>query len=68
MNTSDATHITIFLLFILSITNAVAQINVSGIAVDKETNEPLSGASVIVKGADGKIENNNYLPANYHKL
>lgn len=24
--------------------------------------------TVIVKGADGKIENSNYLPANYHKL
>ena len=39
-----------------SITNAVAQINVSGIVVDKVSNEPLTAASVIVKGADGKLK------------
>ena len=49
-------HIIIFLLFMFSITNAVAQINVSGIVVDKVSNEPLTAASVIVKGADGKIK------------
>lgn len=35
---------------------ATAQINVSGTVVDNETNEPLAGASVIVKGTDGKIK------------
>ena len=30
--------------------------NVSGTVVDKDSNEPLTGASVIVKGADGKIK------------
>ncbi len=49
-------HIIIFLLFMFSITNAVAQINVSGIVVDKVSNEPLTAASVIVKGPDGKIK------------
>ncbi|WP_305383978.1 carboxypeptidase-like regulatory domain-containing protein [uncultured Duncaniella sp.] len=34
----------------------MAQVNVSGKVVDKESNEPLTGASVIVKGADGKIK------------
>jgi len=34
----------------------VAQVNVSGTVVDKDSNEPLTGASVIVKGADGKIK------------
>ncbi|MDE5809966.1 MAG: carboxypeptidase-like regulatory domain-containing protein [Muribaculaceae bacterium] len=32
------------------------QVNVSGTVVDKESNEQLTGASVIVKGADGKIK------------
>ena len=31
-------------------------VNVSGTVVDKDSNEPLTGASVIVKGADGKIK------------
>lgn len=35
---------------------AVAQVNVSGKVIDKENNEPLTGASVIVKGSDGKIK------------
>ncbi len=41
-------------LFVTAI--AVAQVNVSGTVVDKDSNEPLTGASVIVKGADGKIK------------
>lgn len=36
--------------------STVAQINVSGKVIDKESNETLTGASVIVKGADGKIK------------
>ncbi len=44
----------LFCLFIASI--AMSQINVSGTVIDKENNEPLSGASVIIKGADGKIK------------
>lgn len=36
--------------------SAVAQVNVTGKVIDKENNAPLSGASVIVKGADGKIK------------
>lgn len=36
--------------------SAMAQVNVSGTVVDKENNEPLTGASVILKGADGKIK------------
>ncbi|MDE5674788.1 MAG: hypothetical protein K2I44_05540 [Muribaculaceae bacterium] len=34
----------------------MSQINVSGTVIDKENNEPLSGSSVIIKGADGKIK------------
>ncbi|MDE7465050.1 MAG: carboxypeptidase-like regulatory domain-containing protein [Muribaculaceae bacterium] len=57
-----------YLIFLAVAVCAVAQDNVSGTVVDKDSNEPLTGSSVIVKGADGKIENSNYLPANYHKL
>ena len=35
---------------------AVAQVNITGIVIDKDNNERLAGASVIVKGADGKIK------------
>ena len=45
-----------YLLFLVVAANAVAQVNVSGTVVDKESNESLVGASVIVKGADGKIK------------
>lgn len=44
-------------LFCLSFTLcAVSQVNVTGKVIDQESNEPLAGASVIVKGADGKIK------------
>lgn len=46
----------IYLLFLFVAVSAVAQVNVSGTVVDKESNETLTGASVIVKGADGKIK------------
>lgn len=45
-----------YLIFLFVVVSAVAQVNVSGIVVDKESNELLTGASVIVKGADGKIK------------
>ena len=38
------------------IINTMAQVNVIGKIIDKENDEPLTGASVIVKGADGKIK------------
>ncbi len=43
-------------LFLVVAVSAVAQTNVTGKVIDKESNEPLVGASVIVKGADGKIK------------
>ena len=49
-------RIVTYLIFLAVAVSAVAQVNVSGIVVDKESNEPLTGASVIVKGADGKIK------------
>ena len=45
-----------YMLFLIATVSAVAQVNVSGTVVDKDSNEPLTGASVIVKGADGKIK------------
>ena len=49
-------RIIVFLLFLVVAVRAVAQTNVTGKVIDKESNEPLVGASVIVKGADGKIK------------
>ncbi len=34
----------------------MAQVEVKGKVIDKESNEPLTGASVIIKGPDGKIK------------
>ena len=48
-------RIVTYLIFLAVAVSAVAQVNVSGIVVDKESNESLTGASVIIKGADGKI-------------
>lgn len=45
-----------YILFLIVAVSAAAQVNVSGTVVDKDSNEPLTGASVIVKGADGKIK------------
>jgi hypothetical protein len=44
----------LFCLFATAV--AVAQVSVAGKVIDKENNEPLAGASVIVRGADGKIK------------
>ena len=45
-----------YLIFLFVAVSAEAQVNVSGTVVDKDSNKPLTGASVIVKGADGKIK------------
>lgn len=44
----------LFCLFAAAV--AVAQVNMTGKVINKESEEPLVGASVIVKGADGKIK------------
>lgn len=49
-------RITVSLLFFFVAAIAVAQYNVTGKVIDKENGEPLVGASVIVKGGDGKIK------------
>ena len=45
-----------YLIFLIVAVSGVAQVNVSGKVVEKENKEPLTGATVIVKGADGKIK------------
>lgn len=44
------------LLCLLATANAIAQTDVTGMVIDNESNEPVTGASVIVKGADDKIK------------
>lgn len=46
----------IYFVSIFVAVSALGQVNVSGTVIDKENNEPLAGASVIVKGADGMIK------------
>ncbi|MDE6561577.1 MAG: TonB-dependent receptor [Muribaculaceae bacterium] len=46
----------IIFLCLLVTASAMAQVNVTGTVIDKESKEPLGGASVIVKGAEGKIK------------
>lgn len=45
-----------YLIFLFVAVGATAQINVTGKVIERESNEPLVGASVIVKGTDGKIK------------
>ena len=47
--------ISIILLLFVTYTSW-AQVNIHGTVIDREANEPLAGASVIVKSADGKIK------------
>ena len=46
----------IYVLFLAVAVSVAAQVNVTGNVIEKERNEPIIGASVIVKGADGKIK------------
>ena len=50
------TRLITYILCMLVAAAAAAQVDVSGTVIDKERGEPLTGASVIVKGADGKIK------------
>ncbi len=50
------TRFVTYLILLTAFIDAVAQINVTGKVIDKESNGPLVGASVIIKGADGKIK------------
>lgn len=45
-----------YLIFLVVAVSAVAQVNVTGKVIDKESNGPLVGASVIIKATDGKIK------------
>ena len=48
-------RIIVYLVCMLTAVGASAQINVTGTVVDTQSDEPLAGASVIIKGPDGKI-------------
>ena len=43
-------------LYLIGAVSLMAQVNVSGMVIDKEINEPVVGASAIIKGADNKIK------------
>ena len=45
-----------YICLIVASLSVVAQVDVRGTVIDREANEPLVGASVIIKGADGKIK------------
>ncbi len=49
-------QLTLILMLIFAALNCVAQISVSGLVVEEGTNEPLIGASVILRNAEGKIK------------
>ena len=49
-------YITIFLAVLMSIFCALAQVRITGKVIDGEDNTPLTGASVVIKGSDGKIK------------
>lgn len=44
------------LMFVLATLTCVAQVDVSGVVVEEGSEEPLPGASVILRNADGKIK------------
>lgn len=46
----------VILTFVLAALTSAAQINVSGVVVEEGSNEPLTGASVILRNAEGKIK------------
>ena len=49
-------RILIYIICLVVAVRVFAQVNVTGTVLDKEANEPLGGASVIVKCPDGKIK------------
>ncbi len=46
----------IILAFVLAALTGAAQVNVSGVIVEEGSNEPLAGASVILRNSEGKIK------------
>ena len=50
------TRLSLILIYVLIALASVAQVNVTGIVVEEGTDEPLTGASVILRNAEGKIK------------
>lgn len=46
----------VILTFVLAALTSAAQINVSGVIVEEGSNEPLTGASVLLRNSEGKIK------------
>lgn len=55
---------TLILILIFVMLNCAAQVNVTGRVVEEATNEPLTGASVILRNAEGKIKKYGTTKAN----
>lgn len=49
-------NLLLIILYLIGVVSLMAQVNVSGMVIDKEINEPVVGASAIIKGADNKIK------------
>ena len=49
-------NLLLVILYLIGAVSLMAQVNVSGMVIDKEINEPVVGASAIIKGADNKIK------------
>ena len=49
-------NLLLIILYLIGAVSLMAQVNVSGMVIDKEINEPVVGASAIIKGADNKIK------------
>ena len=50
------TRLIFILTFVLAALTGVAQVNVSGVVIEEGSKEPLTGASVILRNAEGKIK------------
>ena len=50
------TRLIFILAFVLAALTGAAQVNVSGVVVEEGSNDPLTGASVILRNAEGKIK------------
>ena len=49
-------HFIAYILFMFTSVGAIAQVDVKGVVIDDKSKEPLTGASIIMKGADNTIK------------
>ena len=60
----NMTRLIFILAFVLTALTSGAEVNVSGVVVEKEANETLTGASIILRNAEGKIKKYSTTDAN----